>query len=187
MDSTLVQDHFFNPRNVGELGDGAFTGRSGSVRCGATARISIIVDESQRIKDVKFKAAGCSLMVAAASLLTESVKGKSTAEAAALTRSPFQFSEALNGSRCGEPVAEALLSAITQYSDSIRHEWNGDEALICTCFCVSEGTIEAEIRKGNIKTVIEVSRACRAGAGCRSCWPLIEDILASEKIHDLSG
>jgi NifU-like protein len=131
---------------------------------------------------VKFKAAGCSLMVASASLLTEAVKGKSTAEAAELTRAPLQF---LDGSRCGEPVAEALLSAITQYSDSIRHEWNGDEALICTCFCVSERTIEAEIRKGNISTVIEVTRACRAGAGCRSCWPLIEDILASEKLDDL--
>ena len=37
--------------------------------------------------------------------------------------------------------------------------------------------IEQEIQENHLTTVAEVTRACNAGAGCRSCWPLIEDIL----------
>jgi len=55
-----------------------------------------------------------------------------------------------------------------------------DEALICTCFCVSERTIEREIQDNNLRTIAEVTRACNAGGGCRSCYPLIEEMLASK-------
>jgi NifU-like protein len=82
---------------------------------------------------------------------------------------------------CGDLAGEALLSAITAYSDATREEWNGDESLVCTCFCVSERTIETEIQKGHLSTVLEVTKACCAGGGCRSCWPLIEDLLAVER------
>ncbi len=78
---------------------------------------------------------------------------------------------------CAALACEALLTAISTYSDSVRDEWNGDEALICTCFGVSERTIELEIQEKHLRTIAEVTRACNAGAGCRSCNPLIEDIL----------
>ncbi len=74
-------------------------------------------------------------------------------------------------------ACEALVSAIRNYSDSARDEWEGDEALICTCFCVSERTIEREIQENGLRTIAEVTAACAAGGGCRSCYPLIEDIL----------
>jgi len=55
--------------------------------------------------------------------------------------------------------------------------WNGDEALICTCFCVSERVIETEIAEKGLATVSEVIRACNAGGGCGSCHPLIQELL----------
>jgi hypothetical protein len=39
----------------------------------------------------------------------------------------------------------------------LRDEWNGDEALICTCFFVSEQTIEREIKGRGLTTVAEVT------------------------------
>jgi NifU-like protein len=81
-------------------------------------------------------------------------------------------------SHCGALVCEALLAAIKAYSDSARDEWEGDEALICTCFCVSESTIESAIEAGGLRTIAAVTKACNAGAGCRSCYSLIEDILS---------
>lgn len=72
---------------------------------------------------------------------------------------------------------DALLLAITHYSDAMREEWIGEEALICTCFGVSESAIEQEIRAHSLSTIEEVTVACKAGAGCRSCYPLIQDIL----------
>jgi NifU-like protein len=184
MPSKLVQDHFFNPRNVGDLGNRGYCGRAGSLSCGAVVQVSISVDEAQTIREIKFKAAGCSVLVAAASLLTETVEGNTTGAVAALAQSTRQpeltyllSEEGADRAHCASLASEALLSAITCYSDSVRHEWEGDEALICTCFCVSERTIETEIQRSGLSTVKEVIKGCRAGGGCRSCWPLIEDML----------
>ena len=78
---------------------------------------------------------------------------------------------------CAALACQAVVAAIQSYSDSARDEWSGDEALICSCFCVSERTIEREIEQGGLRTIAEVTKACNAGAGCRSCYSLIEDIL----------
>jgi NifU-like protein len=184
LNSGPVAELFFNPRNVGEAAQPNFTGRSASFTCGAALRISLHVDESQRITEAKFKAAGCSVLVASASLLTDQVTGKTTGEAAAaILAQPTESIEALLGgfdegrADCAALAFAALLSAIENYSGSVRDEWNGDEALICTCFGVSERTIEREIQLHRLSTIAEVTRACNAGAGCRSCYPLIEDIL----------
>ena len=178
---TLAQ-FFLSTRNVGEAGEPRFVGRSASFQCGATVRISLHVDESQRITEAKFKAAGCSVLVASASLLVEQVIGRTTGEAASLGQHAETFKEKLGDlpaerSGCPALACEALISAIRSYSDSARDEWEGDEALICTCFCVSERTIEREIQTRRLRTIAEVTAACNAGAGCRSCYPLIEDIL----------
>lgn len=181
--SPLIRDHFLKPRNVGNLEAGCVTGRAGSMTCGATVRISLRVDESQRIAEAKFKAAGCSVLVATASFLTEEIKGEQTGEVAVLVRSQANtIAEAMgeipaDKAHCLALVREALLAAITSYSDSARDDWEGDDALICTCFCVSERTIESEIEAGGLRTIAEVTNACNAGGGCRSCYSLIEDIL----------
>jgi NifU-like protein len=180
--SGAVSEQFFNPRNVGEAGEPRFIGRSGSFQCGAVLRVSLHIDESQRITEAKFKAAGCSVLVAAASLLIDEVIGKTTGEAAAAAQRLDQLAEKLGAvpadrNECVLLACEALVSAIRSYSDSARDEWEGDEALICTCFCVSERTIEREIQENRLRTIAQVTAACSAGGGCRSCYPLIEDIL----------
>ena len=173
---------FLNPKNVGEAREPSFIGRSASFQCGATLRISLHIDDSQRIVEAKFKAAGCSVLVASASLLTEQVLGKTTGEAAALGQTVRLIDERLGPVEieridCPGLACEALVAAISEYSNAIRDSWEGDQALICTCFGVSEKRIEQAIHENHLTTVAEVTRACNAGAGCRSCWPLIEDIL----------
>jgi NifU-like protein len=185
MNSALISEHFFNPKNVGCITDDDAVGRAGSVICGATLRLSLNVDASQRITAARFKSAGCSYLVAASSLLTEQIRGKTTAEAAVLGQFPEQaIVEPFDGwpadrDHCAALVCEALISAVKQYSDSVREDWTGDEALICTCFGVSERRIEDEIKTGHLRTIAEVTRVCNAGAGCRSCYSLIEDILGT--------
>ena len=183
--SPLIRKHFLKPRNVGELETDAFLGRAGSMTCGATLRVSLSIDQSRRIAEAKFKAAGCSFLVAAASFVTDEIKGEVSGEVAALMQSPANsIGQALGEipaekAHCVALVCEAVLAAITSYSDSVRDEWHGDEALICTCFCVSERTIESAIEAGGLRTIAEVTKACNAGGGCRSCYSLIEDMLAS--------
>lgn len=181
--SPVIRENFLAPRNVGDLGAEAFVGRGGSLVCGAVVRVSLNIDESHRIIDAKFKAAGCSYLVGAASYLTEQIKGELSGEVAALVQAPATtVREALGDgpeerNHCVGLFCEALLSAIAGYSDSIRAEWHGEEVLICSCFSVSESTIEAAIRDGGLSTISEVTKACNAGGGCRSCYSLIADML----------
>ena len=106
-------------------------------------------------------------------MLTEHVTGKTTAEAATM---------AAASTSCAALARDALLDAIREYSNAAREDWAGDEALICTCFFVSERTIEREIQTGGLTTVGEVTRACNAGAGCGSCHQLIQEILATNDL-----
>jgi NifU-like protein len=184
--SAQLCDHFFNPRNVGDAAEPSFTGRSASVSCGAHVRFSIQVDEMHSVSQARFRAAGCSILIAAASFLTEHITGITTAEAAAFVQHPAVLSKQLGteAQTCVGLACDALLDAIREYSNAARDDWAGDEALICTCFFVSERTIEREIQTRGLTTVAEVTDACNAGAGCGSCHQLIQEILAT---NDLPG
>ena len=109
----------------------------------------------------------------------------STADAALVgqdtcaVRSAFAGLE-LEREHCPQLACDALLAAIREYSDAAREDWAGDEALICTCFFVSERTIEREIAAQGLTSVAEVTRACSAGGGCGSCHQLIQEILDTE-------
>jgi NifU-like protein len=177
-----IRELFFKAKHAGEISESSFIGCSASFECGAVLRISLRVDAAQRIAEAKFKAAGCSALVASASLLIDAVLGKTTAEAAAIAQRPRELKEMFDAlppekQDCARLACEALIAGISNYSDSARDEWEGDEALICTCFCVSERTIEREIQANGLQTIAEVTAVCRAGGGCRSCYPLIEEIL----------
>jgi NifU-like protein len=180
----VTTDHFFNPRNVGDADEPRFIGRAASLICGAHVRFSIRVDERHVISQARFKAAGCSVLVASASLLTQQITGRTTAEAA--TADCHESFDSLEPDRehCPKLACDALLAAIREYSDAARDDWAGDEALICTCFFVSERTIEREIASHGLRSVAEVTRACNAGGGCGSCHQLIQEILDTQ--DDLS-
>ncbi len=141
-------------------------------------RISIQVDEAQAISEARFRAAGCDVLVASASLLTEQVTGKTTADATAIAPDTL-VGLVPHHEHCPRLACDALLAAIREYSNAARDDWAGDEALICTCFFVSERTIEREIQTNGFTTVAEVTRACNAGGGCGSCHQLIQEILDS--------
>jgi NifU-like protein len=182
--SVQLRDHFFNPRNVGDAAEPSFTGRSASLSCGAHVRISIQIDESQAVSQARFRAVGCDVLVASASMLTEQVTGLTTADAAAVGQDPAALCERLGveSETCVKLACDALLEAIREYSNAAREDWAGDEALICTCFFVSERTIEREIQTRGLTTVEEVTRVCNAGGGCGSCQPLIQEILETNDL-----
>lgn len=181
----VATDHFFNPRNVGDADEPSFVGRAASLVCGAHVRFSLQIDEEHVVSQAKFKAVGCSVLVAASSLLTERVLNVPTADAAIIGQGVNLLSESLANleperEHCPQLACDALLAAIREYSDAARGEWIGDEALICTCFFVSERTIESEIATRGLRTVAEVTSACNAGGGCGSCHQLIQEILETQ-------
>ena len=177
-------DHFLHPRNVGDAAEPSFTGRAASLRCGAHVRFSIQVDEQHAVSQARFRAAGCEVLIAASSLLSERVTGLTTADAASIGQEPGALIDEIGSAntQCVELACAALLHAIRDYSNAARDDWEGEEALICTCFFVSERTIEREIQTRGLTTVAEVTKACNAGGGCGSCHQLIQEILETNDL-----
>ncbi len=112
-----VMDHFFHPRNVGEIENPDGTGQVGNPVCGDVMRITIKVADD-KIEDVKFKTFGCGAAIATSSMVTELVKGLSLDEAMKVSNQAV--AEALGGLppqklHCSNLAADALHAAIEDY------------------------------------------------------------------------
>jgi nitrogen fixation NifU-like protein len=78
-----ILDHSRKPRNFGALPEANRTAEGYNPLCGDRAKIALAVD-GDVIKDVRFQGAGCSIFTASASMMTESVRGKTRPQAEAL-------------------------------------------------------------------------------------------------------
>jgi nitrogen fixation protein NifU and related proteins len=94
MYSEAVLDHFQNPRNAGALDLATATVSVENPVCGDILELSARV-EAGRIAEARFRTRGCVTALACSSLLTELLRGKTPAEAQAITSE--QISEALGG------------------------------------------------------------------------------------------
>ncbi|MHC4426082.1 MAG: Fe-S cluster assembly protein NifU [Planctomycetota bacterium] len=179
-----LKEHFFNPRNVGEIEDPDGVGEVGSLACGDALKLTFKLDENGKIEDAKFKTFGCASAIATSSVLTEMIKGLSLDEAAAVTNK--DIADHLGGlpeqkMHCSVMGREALEAAIENYQSGgkKKHELEGN--IICTCFGVTDGEIERVIRENDLTTVGEVTNYCKAGGGCGGCQSEIEKMI--EKIQ----
>lgn len=84
--SDKVMDHFNNPRNVGVIDDADGVGEVGNPVCGDVMKITIKVDDTDHITDVKFQTLGCGAAIATSSIVTELAKGMTIQDAAAITK-----------------------------------------------------------------------------------------------------
>lgn len=75
----FILDHYRNPRNAGLLEHPDASFEDINPLCGDKIRMDLQVRDGV-VTDVKFKGRGCAISQAAASLLTEDIKGKSLAE-----------------------------------------------------------------------------------------------------------
>jgi nitrogen fixation NifU-like protein len=119
MYTEIVMDHFTNPRNVGEIENADGMGEVGNVKCGDIMRIYLRINADEMIEDIKFKTFGCGSAIAASSIATVIVKGKSVKEALQLTNK--QVVEALGGLppvkvHCSVLAEQALKAAIFDYA-----------------------------------------------------------------------
>lgn len=113
-----VMDHFQNPRNMGEVEEPDGVGEVGNPQCGDVMRITIKVDDEERIEDIKFKTLGCGAAIATSSMVTELAKGKKLDEAEQISKKVV--AEALGGlppqkMHCSNLASDGLKKAIDDY------------------------------------------------------------------------
>ncbi len=173
-----VFDHFRNPRNVGEIENPDGIGDVGSLACGDALRLTFKLDENGRIADAKFKTFGCASAIASSSALTEMIKGKTLEEAQRITNQ--EIADFLGGlpeekMHCSVMGKEALDAAIAHYRGEANHE--DQEDIVCKCFGITGDEIRKVAELNGLKTVEQVTHYTKAGGGCTTCHPQIQEIL----------
>lgn len=173
------------PENAGKALGANGVGTGASFVCGAFVRFYLRIDAAaKRVVEAKFKTDGCGFAVAAADVLAEKIKGVSLGELHGLEENALraeiesrlgQFSA--RRAHCLEICLDAMHGAFADFRALQLEEFAGEKALICTCFGVSEETIERAVEENALETVEEVIDQCRAGGGCGSCRFLIQEIL----------
>ncbi len=76
----VILEHNKNPRNFREISDANQYADGKNPLCGDALRVYVSFD-GDTITDVAFKGSGCAISKASASMMTQSVKGKTKAEA----------------------------------------------------------------------------------------------------------
>jgi nitrogen fixation NifU-like protein len=127
--SEKVLDHYSNPKNVGTLDKSKAnvgTGLVGAPECGDVMRLQIEVNNGI-ITDAKFKTFGCGSAIAASSLATEWLKGKTLDEAVTIDNMDLVEELSLPPVKihCSVLAEDAIKSAINDYRVK-----NGEEELV---------------------------------------------------------
>jgi len=112
-----VMDHFTHPRNMGEMDEPDGVGESTNPVCGDTLRLFIKVSDN-RIVDVRFLTFGCAAAIAASSITTEMIRGKTLDEV--LEISDRDVVDALGGLppaklHCSVLAEKAINAAVSDY------------------------------------------------------------------------
>ncbi len=176
-----VLDHFYNPRNYGDMENPDAVGEVGSLACGDALKLMLKIDENKKILDAKFKTFGCGSAIASSSALTELIKGMTVDEAVNVTNK--QIAEYLGGlpeakMHCSVMGKEALEVAVANYKgESISHKEEIEGRVVCKCFGVTEGKLKKVIEENHLTTVEQVTNYTKAGGACTACITDIEDII----------
>lgn len=80
-----ILDHFKHPRNFGKLERANAVASDNLVSCGDSLSMELLV-KKKILKEVRFQGQGCAISMAAASMLTETIKGKSIGDLKRLTK-----------------------------------------------------------------------------------------------------
>ena len=98
----LVLDHARNPRNFGKLEGASHTAEGINPLCGDSLVLYLDVDADDRVRKASFEGTGCVISIASASLLTETIIGMRTADAA-------RYFDVLRSRLSADPSAEPVI------------------------------------------------------------------------------
>jgi nitrogen fixation NifU-like protein len=113
----VIMDHNKNPRNFREIEDANHMAHGNNPLCG-DALVVYVKLNGDVIEDVSFKGSGCAISVASASLMTETLVGKTLAEAESLYEGVHK---ALTGEEGGELAGKLeVLSGVKEFPARVK-------------------------------------------------------------------
>ena len=179
-----INETFRSPAKAGWVEDANGEGTSVAFECGTFLRMSLRITRAGLIEDAKYKSNGCGFAIAAAEVIANLLAGKDLKDLHGLEDREVALDligklDKFPPSRehCAGLGIAAAKAAFADYRIRRIVEFQGEKAIICTCFGVSEETIEKLIDRGDAMEVSDVSAITRAGTGCGSCRMLIQELL----------
>jgi len=117
----LILDHNRKPRNRRRLEGANYKAEGYNPLCGDRVTVYMNIQDG-RVKDAAFEGAGCAISTASASLMTESVIGKTTDEVKALFHKfrDLVTGEAPNGEDGPELGKLVVFSGVSQYPARVK-------------------------------------------------------------------
>ncbi len=82
-----------------------------------------------------------------------------------------------------EKPADLISSPRAAGSSALGVDALPDVASVCSCHNVDKGSICKAVREGSLTTVGQIKACTKAGTGCGSCVPLINDLLKRELVR----
>lgn len=183
---------FNAPRRAAQAARANAVGTGASFVCGCFVRVFLEIEpETKEIRAARYRTNGCGYTIAAAESLTEKIEGRRLTElhgldhaelAAGIDSELGRFPA--ERAHCAALCFDALQGALGDFRALQIEEFAGEKALICTCFGVSEETIQRMIAARQAETVEEVGDLSNAGTGCGSCRFLIQELI---DVHELEN
>ena len=109
----IILEHSRKPKNAGVLEEPTAEAQGNNPLCGDRIAVYVKLD-GDRIEDVRFDARGCAISVASASMMTESLKGKTRDEA---EEAFGRFNTQMTGKEAPELAEDDELSALMGVRD----------------------------------------------------------------------
>jgi NifU-like protein len=183
-----IADAIREMRFAGELPAADAVGTEARFDCGCFVRIFLDIDEKTGlIRDAKYASNGCGYMIATAETIAGKLGGSLITELhgfafAGETADPENIAALSGRTQCVEAAYRAARGAFDSYRSKRLEEYSGEKALVCTCFSVTEETLERFVEESHPESIDEVIAVTRAGGGCGSCRMLIQEIIETRRV-----
>ncbi len=116
----VILEHSKQPRNYRELGDANHKAEGYNPLCGDHFTVYLKM-EGDKIQDVSFQGSGCAISKASASMMTQSIKGKTMAEAEKIFESFHQLVTGAAESGGGEELGKlAVFSGVSEFPVRVK-------------------------------------------------------------------
>jgi len=121
----VILDHGRKPRNFRRLDDADRTARGDNPMCGDRLELFLKLAPDGSIADAAFQGRGCAISTASASLLTETVRGKSPEQAHALSDHFRALAMTGTCADCGADLSEEMerlqpLSGVHEFPSRVK-------------------------------------------------------------------
>jgi nitrogen fixation NifU-like protein len=120
----VILDHGRKPRNIRRLDHASHTARGDNPMCGDRMELFLAMEQGV-IAEAAFQGRGCAISIASASLMTETIKGRSADAARALGETFRGFARTGTCPACDAALEEALerlapLSGVHEFPSRVK-------------------------------------------------------------------